>query len=59
MKLKELLEILDGTDPEIEVVIEARGDEIEDGDILNIEGESSITIQYGKLTIIGDVSEDE
>lgn len=68
MKLKELLEHLEGTDPEIEVVIRVAIPEppeeyvdmseadmcATDGDYLDITDERSITIEYGKLTIIGD-----
>ena len=58
MKLKEFLEHLEGRDPEMEVVVRVNGEEIEDGDILDVVDERSIIVEYGKLTILADLPEE-
>ena len=62
MRLGDLIDLLQQWDPEMDVVIEARDlNEIgmEDGDILQIEDERSLMVQYDKLHIIGDLTESE
>lgn len=56
----ELQKMLDGWDPELEVqlrVSDTEGVGVEDGDYLTIEGERSVLVEYGKITIIGDMEE--
>jgi hypothetical protein len=61
MKLGELVKLLSGLDPEMEVLIQVAGDEdfqIEDGDVLAITDRRNV-IQYDQNTvhIIGDLLE--
>lgn len=61
MNVKTLIELLEGLDPELPVVVRVattHDDPIEDGDILEVEGERSILVEFRRATIIADVPED-
>jgi hypothetical protein len=61
MNVKTLIELLEGLDPEIPVVVRVGttyNDPIEDGDILEVRDERSILVEFQKATIIADVPED-
>jgi hypothetical protein len=61
MKLSEFMQHLAEYDQELEVVVRVStytDDPIDDGDILEVRDERSVTVEYAKLTIIADVPED-
>lgn len=65
MKLKDFKALLEGRDEEMEVVVQVRENPnldgevaIEDGDLLDVFDERSVTVSYGNLTIIADQRDD-
>jgi hypothetical protein len=61
MNVKTLIELLEGLDPEIPVVVRVstyNDEPIDDGDILEVRDERSILVEFQKATIIADVPED-
>jgi hypothetical protein len=63
MKLRELKEHLEGLDPEMEVQIRIYTPDVEEdemplsefiGEYCEVTDERNVSVEYGKLTIIGD-----
>jgi hypothetical protein len=59
MKVGELIGLLSRHESDTEVVIQASGDEIEDGDLLDIAHADSVKMTFGKVVIVADFPDED